>query len=106
MRRFIVGLTLLSISILSINPSDSAWGQSSTNQQIESLQRQLDQLRAETGLPSAGWPVFYQQPAFPELAGVPTVPPLQPRPSAATAAAATKTDEKKYPNFKIPGDYK
>ncbi|MEZ6153531.1 MAG: hypothetical protein R3C09_25810 [Pirellulaceae bacterium] len=40
-------------------------GQSSTNQQIESLQQQLDQLRAETNLPAAGQPVVYQQPAFP-----------------------------------------
>ncbi len=81
--------------------SGRAWGQSSTSQQIESLQQQLDQLRAVTGLPAAGRSVIYQQTALPELVGVPTVPPPQPKPGTATAAA--KPEEKKYPDYKITG---
>lgn len=103
MRRFIVELTLLAFSIMSTGSIDSAWGQSSTSQQIESLQQQLDQLRAGTSLPAAGRSVVDQQPALPELAGVPTVPPVQPKPSPATAAATAKPEEKKYPDYKITG---
>ncbi len=103
MRRFPVGLTLFAISIMSTDLSSQVWSQSSTSQQIEQLQQQLDQLRAETGLSAADPTVTYPLPPNPALAGAPTVPPPQPNPSAGTATAIFETQEKKYPDYKITG---
>ena len=103
MRRLTVSLTLLAISILSMEVKGQSSDQVTTSQQIESLQYQLDQLRAETGLPAVGRTVNYQLPPNPELAGVPTIPPPQPTPSPATAAVAAMPEAKKYPDFKVTG---
>ncbi len=92
--------------------------QVSTSQQIDLLQQQLDQLRAETQSPHtvAGRPVWYQHaPSSVDMSGIPTVP--QPASStgatsgsiatwtapAPTQAAAAKPVEKTYPDVKITG---
>lgn len=103
MRRLKFGLNLLATLAVSVGLASQSWGQISTSQQIELLQQQLDQLRAETGSPMSGRPIAYQQPPIPGLAGAPTVPPSIPKPAAATAAAAAKPEEKQYPDFKVTG---
>lgn len=106
MRRLQFGFKLLASLAMSLGLAASSPGQTTTQQQIDVLQQQLDQLRAESLLPVGGRPVIYQQPAKPELAGAPTVPNqslLWSNASPGAESIAACPSEKKYPDARLTG---
>jgi phosphate-selective porin OprO/OprP len=78
--------------------TDHCVAQGTTAQQIESLQRQIDQLRLETGLPYQTARLWDDLP--PSNQGGASVPKSEPVP---TPPPAPKAEEKKYPDFKLTG---
>ncbi len=103
-------LPLLAILICSGAVSSCAWGQLSPQQQIDLLQQQLDQLRAQTSELDEGRPVTYQTSNAPPIAGAPTVPgnryfvrPAKPASASVAYQPVAQPDEKKYPDVKITG---
>ncbi len=101
---------LLSIVLCGVAVPSSAWGQLSPQQQIDLLQQQLDQLRAQTSGLETGRPVVYQTAKAPPISGAPTVPgdryftqPAKPAAASVAPQPVVQPEEKKYPDVKISG---
>ncbi len=106
MRHLPDGYKLLAALAIVLGLAANATAQTSTLQQIDLLQQQIDQLRAESILATEGQTLTYQQPSVVELAGAPTVPaPSQMWSHLGPPAdlAVIAPEEKKYPDARLSG---
>ncbi len=106
MRQLRFGFQLLASLAILLGLAASSLGQTSTQQQIDLLQRQLDQLRSESLLSADSRPLGFQQLSESEPVGAPTVPAnslMWSHFSPEAEIAEACPTEKKYPDARLTG---